>query len=222
MRVILTSYNRPALLQRTLASLKAQTAPDWKCYLQDDNSNRETMKVIRDACEADPRFIVGKHKTSDRERETTTRYSVLINEILPTLEEGIVGYLCDNVEYDPELVERVLAWFAQRPDHYAGYVLHARDVWSTDGTQRLGAASDFGHWNILPPLQGPVEAPAGWLDHSQVFHRLPCAVAWNESRDVLTRGDGDFFTRLVAAHGPIFPIDGEHILTTEHLLEGRV
>lgn len=220
MHIILTSYNRPALLRRALQSLIDQTCKDWVCYLQDDGSGGEVAAVIRSF--RDPRIIVREHATTETERQTSTRYSVLINEIMPTLREGVVGYLCDNVEYHPKLVEKVSEWFANTK-HFAGYVYHMRDVYSANGLMRRGMASDFGHWDLLPPIpdEGPVHAPAGMLDHSQVFHRLPCGVLWNESPAVKACGDGDFFTRLAEAHGPILSISNI-VLTLEHLLEGRV
>lgn len=217
--ILLTSYNRPALVRRTLESLIRQTCDRWRCYVLDDDSNMETWGVYQEF--EDPRIEIIAHDTAEEVRRTTTRYSVLINEMLPELKEGVVGYLCDNVEYHPRLVELVLYWFWRNPQHYAGYVEHMRDVWTVDGSKRLGTAAEFGHWNALPPVNGPIRTPDGWLDHSQVFHRLPADLAWNEDFAVVKRGDGDFFTRLVEKHGPIQPIYAHEFLTIEHLPEGK-
>ena len=204
---------------RALASLLIQSDKNWTCFIQDDNSV-DTLGLLREI--DDPRFIIRLHNTNATERINSTRYSVLINEILPALQSGIVGYLCDNVEYHPELVKTVNTWFEHNPDKFSGYVYHLRDVYSVDGKELRGMASDFGHWNQLPPGTGPVSAPAGLLDHSQVFHRLPVALRWNESPAIKTHGDGDFFTRLAGEYGPIYPVDQANVLTLEHLLEGRI
>jgi glycosyltransferase involved in cell wall biosynthesis len=218
LNIILTSYNRPILVERALNSLFQQSNPNWECWIQDDDSNQETLEVLEFFALNEPRIHLVEHETLDR---SGTRYSILINEVLPNLKEGIVGYLCDNVQYGPELVESVLQFFKMHPYKFAGYVQHRRDVYKDDGSERVGSAGDFGHWDILPPVAGPIWTPDGWLDHSQVFHRLPSSVRWNESPEVKARGDGDFFSRLVLANGPIYPI-GEQVLTYEHLLESKV
>lgn len=220
LNIILTSYNRPALLRRTLDSLYCQTSQDFRVYLQDDGSNKQTRRVIDEYKDAFA-LTICNHAPSIDDRAGTTRYSVLINEILPTLTAGVVGYLCDNVEYHPYLVEVVLAWFERNPNRFSGYVTHRRDVFSADGRQRVGAAGDFGHWDELPPVPGPIHSPDGLLDHSQVFHRLPIDLRWSEDPTHKARGDGEFFTRLAAEYGPIYQIHQTR-MTTEHLLEDRV
>ena len=218
--ILLTSYNRPRLIRRTLAALLAQTNPNWRCILLDDNSNLATLKKI--ATFKDERIQLVQHKTTPGERATTVRYSALINSVLPTLTEGIVGYLCDNVEYGPQLVETVEQFFAENPGIFAGYVLHQRDVWTDDGLSRLGTASQYGHWDYTPPNELPMIAPLGLLDHSQVFHRLPVELAWPEDPQYVASGDGSFFTELVGAYGPIYPMRPGLPLTFEHLLESKV
>jgi spore maturation protein CgeD len=216
--ILLTSYNRPNFIRRTLDSLLAQTNPNWRCIVLDDNSNRETLKVIQEY--KDPRFELRKHKTTEEQREATVRYSVLINETLPELTDGVVGYLCDNVEYYPELVDTVLKWFDANPDCFMGYVLHRRDVWAMNGTAILGTALQYGHWDYTPPREIPITDPLGNLDHSQVFHRLPVDLRWTEDIQYVKFGDGNFFTGLVwHRHEPITPILLGKVLTLEHLVK---
>jgi glycosyltransferase involved in cell wall biosynthesis len=217
--ILLTSYNRPYFVQRALDSLQAQTSQDWRCIVLDDNSNDETMDVL--AQYTDHRILVIPHLTTDEERGQSSRYAVLINEVLPTLQEGIVGYLCDNVEYAEDTVATVLQWFDAHPEAFAGYVLHQRDAWTVDG-QKLGTADVLGHWDFTPdewrPWAGNV---TGHLDHSQVFHRLPCTELWNEDIDTVHWGDGWFFSLLSFAHGNLWPIGTEdgRPLTIEHLFK---
>lgn len=212
--IILTSYNRPKFLDMALSSLLAQTDHRWKCYIMDDNSNMATRNIIA-AYSVDPRFVVRFHDTTEYERQATTRYSVLINKVLPELKSGIVGYMCDNVEYEPSLVDEVLHFFRYHPGIKAAYVPHERDAYTLDG-QRLGEASYFRHWNQTPPIIYPITQPAGQLDHSQVFHRLPTSIRWSEDPRHKKAGDADFFSRLVAEYGPIVPVTDDP-LTVEHL-----
>ena len=223
LNIILTSYNRPNLIRRTIESLKAQTRGDWFCTVLDDNSTGATLEAIYAAIGDDPHFEVIEHATTDEQRANTTRYACLINEILPTLDGGIVGFLCDNVEYHPDLVGDVLDYFEHHPDVFGGYVLHLRDVWKRDGldgSTYLGNATQYGHWDVTPPSLGVFDGNVrGYFDHSQVFHRLPCALRWNEDTAVKTYGDGDYFNRLVETHGPLYPINNDAIRTMEHLLK---
>lgn len=221
--VILTSYNRPTLVALALRSLKAQTSPAWRCLIMEDGSNKTTVDAILAEIEGDDRFELHKHRTTAAARKETARYSALINEALASLEEpSIVAYMCDNVEYAPGLVETVTTWFDAHPGSFSGYVVQSRDVWHVDGRdgrEYWAPASQWGHWDILPPVRRIFDDSAdGLLDHSQVFHRLPVTPRWDESPAVVSHGDGVFFNRLIAAHGPLRPITDE-VLVTEHLLK---
>lgn len=220
LNIILTSYNRPRFLQRTLESLLAQTDERWRCVVKDDGSDGETLDVLAEYGSMGETRLSIILEGEPEDRQANARYAVLINQELPHLTTGIVGYLCDNVEYAPDLVGIVLAWFDEHPMLYAGYVTQARDAWTSDGARRLGPASALGHWDLLPPGPGvPIVNAMGVLDHSQVFHRLPTALRWEESRAAVSQGDGIFYNRLIAEHGPIYPIAAGTVLTTEHLVK---
>lgn len=217
LNVLLTSYNRPFFLERALKSILAQKDDRWTCYVLDDGSDAEVFEVIEKYCK-DERFMVYPHHTDEQERQNTTRYSVLINEFLPLLTDGIVGFLCDNVEYYPDLVGQVLGFFEQTKC-FSGYVIHHRDMWSVEG-KKLGSAGEYGHWDVTPPqIWEKVESPGGLLDHSQVFHRLPVDILWEEDVAAKKRGDALYFTQLVKEHGPIYCINDKLVLTTEHLFK---
>lgn len=220
LNIILTSYNRPRFIVRTIDSLLDQTDDRWQCTVIDDGSNTETLDVLtRYGSLGEPRLNIILEGEPD-DRQASSRYAMLINQELPRLTTGIVGYLCDNVEYDVNLVATVLDWFDAHPDTFGGYVTHLRDVWRKDGSERLGTAEQFGHWNVTPPAPGAAIVDAlGLLDHSQVFHRLPCEARWDESRETITRGDGVFFNRLIGQHGPLLAIAPGQPLTFEHLVK---
>lgn len=220
LNIILTSFDRPKFIARTLDSLLAQTDDRWRCTVVDDGSGAETLDVLTHYGSLGEERVNIILEGEPDDREAASRYAVLINQELPRLTDGLVGYLCDNVEYDEELVATVLDWFETRPGVFGGYVTHQRDVWKRDGSTRLGTAAQFGHWDITPPEPGIAIANAmGLLDHSQVFHRLPCAVRWDESRESVARGDGVFFNRLISKHGPLLAIAPGRPLTFEHLVK---
>jgi glycosyltransferase involved in cell wall biosynthesis len=205
-------------------SLLNQTDDRWHCYLQDDNSNEATLKVV-EKYQNDGRFTIGLHKTGEQDRKETTRYSVLINEVFVELDEGIACTMCDNVTYERKLVETVLDWFEWHDGYNSGYVPQVRDMYHLDGEdagEYMGFANEYGHWLVMPPEYSlEISVPYGILDHSQVFHRLPINVKWNESRDVVLSGDADFYQRLIDKYGPIGRITRE-TLSYEHLLYERI
>lgn len=54
--VVMAAYNGAALVEQTLASLAAQTLPDWEAIVVDDRSTDDTLAVLR--AWADPRVRV--------------------------------------------------------------------------------------------------------------------------------------------------------------------
>lgn len=211
MLIALVSYQRPNFLKRAVASLQAQTCQDWRCILDDISEDPAVSEVINEI--EDMRFTL---------RFRPLRYSgqAINNDILSSHHAGVIGWMCDNVEYHPTLIERVNAFFEANPTAFACYSTHERDIWSKDGLTRLGSASDFHHWDILPPQNGHALSGdlVGMLDYSQVFHRLPCKARWSENpprREV----DGLYFSELSRLHGPIYPLFPDDPLTFEHLAD---
>jgi spore maturation protein CgeD len=217
--IILTSYNRPLFVKRAIESILAQTSPLWRLVIQDDGSDAETVGIVMSYAQKNGRITASTRLVEPSERAAVTRYSMLINEVLPDVDTPLVGYMCDNVEYHPDMAANVISAFEQQPQMFAGYVLHRRDMWAVDGSKRLGDASDFGHWDQTPPYPGYYYGDAaGVLDHSQVFHRLPTACRWSEDIANVKKGDAVFFNQLIAHHGHIWPIRTDKVLSMEHLV----
>lgn len=214
--IILTSYNRPHFVRRAIQSVLDQTDPNWRLLIQEDGSDIETMQAVYSF--NDGRISVTQHETADDERKKSSRYAVLINQAYMLVHTPLIMYMCDNVEYAPDMVASVNRYFGCNPDVWSGYILQTRDVWNTAGTERLGAAQSYGHWPEMPPNEMPITQPQGVLDHSQVVHRLPVSARWEESIDTVKFGDAVFFERLVAEHGAIRPIRPGRILSYEHIL----
>lgn len=214
--ILLTSYNRPALVTRAIESIKAQTCDDWQLIVLDDNSNEETKAAIIEAMADHENISTLWYPTSEGERSASVRYATLINSIMPQIDDGIIGYLCDNVEYQPDLVERVLRWFDSNPDKHIGYVAQSRDVFE-DG--RFVDVAMYGHWRTMPQMPGATIIPQyirGNLDHSQVFHRMPTKQRWSMDPKHVKYGDAEFYTRLAYELGDIeciwpLPLTLEHI-----------
>ena len=60
--VLLTAYNGSKHLPALLDSLLCQTDPDFSVLLQDDGSEDETVSLLTDLCQKDPRFSFGSEQ----------------------------------------------------------------------------------------------------------------------------------------------------------------
>lgn len=106
--VIVTSYNRPALVRDCLESIREQRDPDWICYVMDDGSNAATCESIRKTTEGDARFrCVRGRQLPDDERRASLRYSRTINIALTQAIADGARYacaVCDDDYLYPEAV----------------------------------------------------------------------------------------------------------------------
>lgn len=214
--VLLTAWNRPELLRKAINSVCAQTFVNWRCLVLDDGSDQDTLDMY--AAIEDPRIQVHYYLPTPRERAHSTRYSVNINRWLPKLNSGIVMYMTDNTEYKPELMTTVAAWFVEHPLAFSGYVVSERDCYTMDG-EYLGTAGEYNHWPRMPdrviPFGGDM---TGLLDHSQVFHRVPTRLLWDESIAAKPHGDALFYNRMIKEYGAILPIYNQPLLV-EHIVK---
>jgi len=214
---LLTAYNRPVLLGKAIKSIADQTHLDWNCILMDDGSGVDNLELYKRI--VDPRFTVLYYNATQEMRDTTARYAVNINKHLPGLSSGLVCYMTDNTEYDRHLFSIASKWF-ENNHTFAGYAISQRDCYTAAG-EYLGISQKYGHWANMPPLNfihtfGAALSPRRFLDHSQVCHRLPVGVAWDESAK--PDGDAVFFERLISQHGAICPMYHMPLLT-EHIVE---
>lgn len=54
--VIIPTFNRAHLIERTIESVRQQKFQDWECIIVDDHSTDNTKEVVEDYCKRDARF----------------------------------------------------------------------------------------------------------------------------------------------------------------------
>ena len=54
--IIIPTYNRAAIIGKTLDSILAQTYKNWECIVVDDGSTDTTALVMKKYCDTDTRF----------------------------------------------------------------------------------------------------------------------------------------------------------------------
>ncbi|MBW2740979.1 MAG: glycosyltransferase family 2 protein [Deltaproteobacteria bacterium] len=60
--IIITTYNRPKLLQETLESVAAQTYPHWLCWIAEDGETKETFEAVKHFLKDDRfKYLSGEH-----------------------------------------------------------------------------------------------------------------------------------------------------------------
>lgn len=62
MIILTTVYNAQDYIEQCLGSIMAQTFTGFKCYITDDMSTDNTVKLIKDTIDGDPRFILIENK----------------------------------------------------------------------------------------------------------------------------------------------------------------
>ena len=137
--VILTTYNRPTLVQDAIRSVLEQTDQDIRLIIMDDGCNTESRDAIRLAL-SDNLFVSinmmgGQVRHGDRwswwrgpQRDMASRksfisYSHNINLALNylLLDEKYVCYLCDDDQYFPESIGVRADFLDAHPDVHVVY-----------------------------------------------------------------------------------------------------
>lgn len=197
---LLTSYNRPEMLQAAIDSVLGQTCQDYELIILDDNSGNEGVTQVLSRHWANPQVIIYKARTSEAERPRTTRYATLINIGLRLASGTYVTYLTDDDLYFPHRFERMLALLAQGHDAvYGPQVIMTFDGLKDDMRITRGV------------LNGDNPA-ARRVDHCSVMHTLASALAvggWDDDPQYWREGDARFWAKMTAAGYEFWPIHGE-------------
>lgn len=172
--VILTSYNRPRLIQEAIRSVLSQTSPDFELLIVDDGSTDETLDSIKAATKNDSRCLLLRMDSSDP-GDRSDCVNRLVNSINIGLERArgeIIHYLADDDFYNSHRFQSFDQIFLD-PEIIVAY---GRLFYVDAAGLPTGESIYFDH----------IDDPWNKLDHNQLAHRR---VALN---DVKTWGNGDF------------------------------
>lgn len=201
--IILTSYNKPSLVGKAIESVLHQTLDDWELFIMDDNSNEETINVIKQYMHH-PKITCINSLVKDKERYKKTRYAVLINQAIPLTRGAYISYLTDDTVYVPERLEIMLAFFEQNPA--IDIVYSAQQVKFVNHQLNL-------LYERIRMTKGVVYQAANVIDHCSVMHTRAILEKvydiygeyWNESPMYWHNGDAAFWKRLNSIQ-PFYPI----------------
>lgn len=106
--VIITAYNRRALLPRAIESLRRQTVSTWEAVVVDDGSRDGTRELVADYMARDPRI---RYIHQENSGLSTAR-----NTGLRAARAPLMTFLDSDDEYHPRHLEVRLRFFAEHPE----------------------------------------------------------------------------------------------------------
>ncbi len=201
--VILTSYNRPNLIGKTIESVINQTLKDWELFIMDDASNKETTEAISVYLN-DRRIHYVNSGVKNEDRYKTTRYATLINEAIPMTKGKYLTYLTDDTVYFPRRLQLMSEFLDKRPS--IDIVYSSQKVQILNEQLKIVSERKRNASRIL-------RKAANIVDHCSVMHTRRIAEQvfkkynsyWDDSPECWHNGDAVFWMRLNELQ-PFYPI----------------
>lgn len=117
--VVIPAWNAAAFIERTLASVAAQTFKDFEVVVVDDGSSDDTKAVV-------DRFLAAEGLRGRCIRQENKRIAGARNTGIRAAEAELVAFLDHDDLWRPDKLERTLAEFDAHPE--ADLVCHQEDV----------------------------------------------------------------------------------------------
>jgi spore maturation protein CgeD len=160
--VIITSYNRPKLLEQSIESALMQDYEDKEILVGDDGSDKET----RDLCEKYEKehgIIYYQSDRKDEDRLKCTEYAENINECIKLSTGDVIFYLVDDDYYLQGHISEIMRAFEEHLDWMAAYAPQRQTKYNDDNGVE---------WVEFIRKPGDVVLQAACqLDQNQVAHR---------------------------------------------------
>lgn len=193
--IIMTSYNKPGYITKSIQSMLDQTFTDFELFLMDDNSNSATITAIEPfLTDTRIKFYQSDVQTMN-ERVEKVRYAVLINEALQKASGDYISYATDDNCYRKDRLEKMVNYLELHP----GVMI----VYSASLVHYLNEKNEITKEQLRPARKIVPVAPCQ-IDHCSVMHRsaiLPVIQEkfgsyWDENPEFYRIGDARFFWRL--------------------------
>ena len=186
--VITPTRNRATVLPRAIASVLAQTYPNWELVIVDDASDDETAGVL--ASLSDPRIrpLRIEHAGCNAAR----------NAGLDAARGELIAYLDDDNTMHPGWLKSVVWGFEQRPE---AAVLYGAIVIDDVGRGADGSPGTL-PTTFINPFDRDRLVDDNLADISAIAHRAGLAGA-RFDEGLVTLGDWDLLARLCAERDPL-------------------
>ena len=125
---LVPTYNGAAFIERTLASLAAQTWPSLEILVADDCSTDDTLAVVR-------RFAAGRDDVTVIERTANLGWLRNTNDLMDRARGELMFFAFHDDTVDPTYVEKLVDALRDRPDAVLAY--SDLELFETDGTRSV-------------------------------------------------------------------------------------
>lgn len=192
--VILTSYNKPLTIAKAIKSVLRQSYTDWELMIMDDNSNEETVQIIKKYLK-DKRIKYYNSNIENSERYRTTRYATLINRAIPMTKGKYITYLTDDNEFLPNRLKRMAEYLES---HSKADIVYSKQMVRT--INHNGEITK----TFIRRTFGVLRKPAGYVDHCSIMHTRSIANKvydkfgsyWDDDPKYWFNGDAAYWKRL--------------------------
>ncbi len=227
--ILISAYNRPAMLSRLLDSIDRQTDSRFQVLIADDNSSNPEVGILAKAFIKRRSGGYVKSRISEEERVKSCRYSATLNVMLPYADGDIVVYLADDHEIaESNLIRYVLDFFEKNPEVGAGYVglayrladYKSGKIVTVDDLETILEAKllarmrqSFQERAVILREYPECIGYGGILKHvfavidcAQFFHRREYAVYWDEDPKQWMGADALAMEQICIMTGGVHPI----------------
>lgn len=196
--VLLTSYNRPNMLRDAISSVLKQTYPFYELFILDDNSNEETVKVIKEYSDLEKVVYYNSEIDEKKRFSHGSRYAENINWGIENSDGEFITYLTDDDYYLPKRLELMVDYLNNNDCADVVY-----------GRQRKVAIDKEGNVKELDVRMPDIihKQASCSIDHNSVLHRRSCIKKvglWPTTN--LRCADAEFWYKLNKAGFNFYPI----------------
>lgn len=195
--IILTSYNRPVMVRKSINSVLKQTVQDFTLYIMDGNSISSVRALLGRYKQKSSKIQLFFSDETPQNRTKKCGYAVEINRALRISKEPLITYLTDDAGMYPNKLSHMVRWMDQ---HLGGNVCY--------GNQRV--VNRAGKQLFVRGGYGIVRSPGGKIDHNQIMFRrriLEKVGYWPEDRSHICDKDAVWFHKVVSKGHKFYPIN---------------
>ncbi|GHC59996.1 glycosyltransferase family 2 protein [Ulvibacter litoralis] len=190
--IIIPSFNREALIGRTIDSILDQTYSNWECIIVDDGSTDNTKSILKEYCKKDSRIqyfdrpnIKPKGANSCRnfgfEKSKGSYLQWLDSDDLLSSNK-LELQINDLLEEDTRTIAT------------CGWNFFEDRIEKLDNTKQFPVYNSFDN---IPKFLDALALSGGFLpNHSYLIHRSIIHLSGNWLENLLINQDGEFFSRI--------------------------
>lgn len=190
--VIMTSYNRPVAIRKSIESVLNQTYNDLELVIVDGSTNNAAVDVIKE-------YLT--YKNVSLILLPNTNCSAKINHALKTIETPFVTYITDDDTYYPQRLERLISEIDCGNGKHIVYGNQSRVFYNQDGSIR--------EYHIAR-ANGVLSKASCVVDHNSVLHCTHCAKDvgfWDEREEVQFQADAYYWDKLTDNGYLFYPVN---------------